>query len=83
MTAIRPKIGIVADPGNLEADVRECVCCVLRMLRHGHDAAEVIEALVEWQPTTVRLEVESRVHQLIWRPQATLNGTEYRAWVLD
>jgi hypothetical protein len=68
---------------DVEAEIREAVVRVLRMLKYGHEPDTLIEALLAGRPKTVKLEVWSRVAQLTWKPDPPLDRPENRAWLLD
>ena len=67
--AARPQFGASTGAYNPEDHVRECVAWLQRVLRpvDEHFFYHVVEQLLADQPEAIRLEVQSRIYQMIPR----------------
>jgi hypothetical protein len=83
--AFRPQFGMVANPYDLEARVRECVGWLHRVLKPVDEPFfyHMVEELLADQPEVVRLEAQSRIYQMIPRPPIEPALSDNLAWHLD
>jgi len=82
--AIRPEFAAIAYARSFEQVVQECVEWLLRVLRPVDDPFfyYIVEELLADHPETLRLEVQSRIYQLVPN-SARHHGPVNCAWRLD
>jgi hypothetical protein len=82
---VRPQFGGLAKPYNPEAHVQECVAWISRVLKPVDELFFywMVEELLADQPETIRLEVQSRIYQLIPRTPRDCESVRNPAWHLD
>ena len=81
----RPNLFALIEPQNDEALVRECVRWLTRVLRPTDEPFfyHVVDELLADLPENLRLEVQSRVYQLIPRTSVDALPKSNSAWLLD